>query len=152
MAIKKGDQCPTFTLKDQNGEQFNMEDVLGKENLVLYFYPKDDSPGCTKQACSFRDAFEDFVEIGARVIGISSDDEESHKKFAEKHNLPFTLLADSQKKVRKMFGVPTNLLGLIPGRVTYVIDKDSIVQGVFNSQMHFDKHVSEAMKILKNLK
>src|SRR5680860_266986 len=124
MAIKKGDKCPKFTLKDQNGEQFNMEDVLGKENLVLYFYPKDDSPGCTKQACSFRDSFEDFVEIGARVIGISSDDEKSHKKFAKKHNLPFTLLADSDKKVRKMFGVPTNLLGLIPGRVTYVIDKE----------------------------
>ena len=151
MAIKKGNQCPKFTLKDQNGEQFNMEEVLGKENLVLYFYPKDDSPGCTKQACSFRDAFEDFVEIGARVIGISSDDEKSHKKFAEKHNLPFTLLADPNKKVRKMFGVPTNLLGLIPGRVTYVIDKNGVVQGVFNSQMHFDKHVSEAMKILKDI-
>lgn len=151
MAIKKGDQCPKFTLKDQNGEQFNMEEVLGKENLVLYFYPKDDSPGCTKQACSFRDAFEDFVEVGARVIGISSDDEESHKKFAEKHNLPFTLLADADKKVRKMFGVPTNLLGLIPGRVTYVVDKEGIVQGVFNSQMNFDKHVTEAMKIVKGL-
>jgi peroxiredoxin Q/BCP len=149
MAIKKGDKCPTFTLKDQNGEQFNMEDVLGKADLVLYFYPKDDSPGCTKQACSFRDAFEDFVEVGARVIGISSDDERSHKKFAEKHNLPFTLLADSDKKVRKMFGVPTNLLGLIPGRVTYVVDKEGIVQGVFNSQIQFDKHVSEAMNILK---
>ena len=151
MAIKKGDKCPTFTLKDQNGEQFNMEEVVGKENLVLYFYPKDDSPGCTKQACSFRDAFEDFVDIGARVIGISSDDEKSHKKFAEKHNLPFTLLADPNKKVRKMFGVPTNLLGLIPGRVTYVIDKKGIVQGVFNSQMSFDKHVPEAMKILKSI-
>lgn len=152
MAIKKGDQCPKFTLKDQNGEQFNIEDVLGKKNFVLYFYPKDDSPGCTRQACSFKDAFEDFVEIGAQVIGISSDDEESHKKFAEKYNLPFTLLADSQKKVRKMFDVPTNLLGLIPGRVTYVIDKKGIVKGIFNSQMYFDKHVSEAMKILKSLK
>lgn len=149
MAIQKGDKCPKFKLKNQEGKLVDISEKIGEKNLVIYFYPKDDTPGCTKQACSFRDAFEDFKEIGAEVIGISSDDEGSHKKFAEKHNLPFTLLADSNKKVRKMFGVPTNLLGLIPGRVTYIIDKKGIVQGVFNSQMNFDKHVSEALKILK---
>lgn len=152
MAIEKGDKCPSFKLKDQQGEMINIDDIIGQESLVIYFYPKDDSPGCTRQACSFRDSFEDFVEEGARVIGISSDDEESHKKFAEKHNLPFTLLADSKKEVRNKFGVPTNLLGFIPGRVTYIIDKKGIVQGVFNSQLNFDKHVFEALKTLKKLK
>lgn len=150
MAIQKGDKCPPFKLKDQNGKLFNVDDVIGKDNLVIYFYPKDDSPGCTKQACSFRDAFEDFKEAGARVIGISSDDEQSHKKFAEKYNLPFTLLADSKKVVRKQFGVPTNLLGLLPGRVTYIIDKKGVVQGVFNSQLNFDKHISKALNVLEN--
>lgn len=152
MGIQKGDKCPSFTLKDQHGEEVNIDDLIGKDNLVIYFYPKDDSPGCTKQACSFRDSFEDFKEAGARVIGISSDDEKSHKKFAEKHNLPFTLLADSQKKVRKKFGVPTNLLGFLPGRVTYIVDKKGIVQGVFNSQLSFDKHVPEALKVLASIK
>ncbi|WP_107039456.1 peroxiredoxin [Brumimicrobium mesophilum] len=149
--IQKGDQCPSFTLNDQEGKTFNSSDFIGKENLVIYFYPKDETAGCTKQACSFRDAYEDFIEAGARVIGISSDSEESHKKFVEKNRLPFTLLADSDKKVRKAFGVPTNLLGLIPGRVTYVIDKKGIVQGVFNSQMKFDQHVPEALKIINGL-
>lgn len=152
MAIQKGDKCPSFKLKDQHGELISSDKLIGQENLVIYFYPKDDSPGCTKQACSFRDSFEDFTEVGARVIGISSDDEKSHKKFAEKHNLPFTLLADSDKVVRKKFGVPTNLLGFIPGRVTYIVDKEGIVQGVFNSQLNFDKHVSEALKVLKSIK
>ncbi len=151
MAIQEGDQCPSFTLKDQHGEVFDVDKAIGKDNLVIYFYPKDDSPGCTKQACSFRDSFEDLKEAGARVVGISSDDEKSHKKFAEKHNLPFTLLADSQKKVRKLFGVPTNLLGFIPGRVTYIIDKKGIVRGVFNSQMNFDQHVPEALKVLEKI-
>lgn len=149
--IEKGDRIPVFTLNDQHGEVFNIEEYLGKKNLIIYFYPKDDTPGCTKQACSFRDAFEDFKEIDAKVIGISSDNEKSHKQFAEKHNLPFTLLADTNKKVRKSFGVPTNLLGLLPGRVTYVFDKNGICQGVFNSQMNVEKHVSESMKILEEL-
>lgn len=150
-SIHKGDQCPKVTLTDQNGNSFDIESVLGKQNLIIYFYPKDDTPGCTKQACSFRDAYEDFESAGVKVIGISSDDEKSHKQFAQKHNLPFTLLADKDKKVRKAFGVPTNLLGLIPGRVTYVIDKKGIVRGIFNSQMKVEQHVEEAMKILKKL-
>ena len=150
-SIEVGDKCPIFTLKDQDGKLFNIEDSIGKDSLVIYFYPKDETAGCTKQACSFRDAFEDFISAGAKVIGISSDDEKSHKKFAKKHNLPFTLLADSDKKVRRAFGVPTNLLGLIPGRVTYVVDKKGIVKGVFNSQMKFDQHVPEALKIIGGL-
>lgn len=151
-SLQIGDKCPNFTLKDQHGNTWNSDEAIGDKNLVIYFYPKDDSMGCTKQACSFRDAYEEFLSTGADVIGISSDNEESHKSFAENHNLPFILLADPDKKVRKAFGVPTNLLGLIPGRVTYVIDKDGIIRGVFNSLMNFDQHVPEAMKILKELK
>lgn len=151
-SIQIGDKCPSFSLKDQHGEVFNSDEIIGDKNMVVYFYPKDETAGCTKQACSFRDAYTDFTAAGALVIGISSDDEESHKAFAENHNLPFILLADTDKKVRKAFGVPTNLLGLIPGRVTYVIDKNGIVRGVFNSQMKFEQHVPEALLILDELK
>lgn len=151
MAIKKGDKCPSFTLPNQNGEKVNIDDLIGKKNLVIYFYPKDETSGCTQQACSFRDAYEDFKEIGAEVIGVSSDSIDSHNAFAKNHNLPFILLADNEKKVRKLFGVPSNLLGIIPGRVTYIIDKEGIVQGVFNSQTKFNKHVDEAKMVLKSL-
>lgn len=151
MAIKKGDKCPNFKLQDQNGVEHSINSYIGEKNIVLYFYPKDDSPGCTKQACSFRDSYQDFLDIGAEVIGVSSDGMKAHKAFSENHNLPFTLLADTQKKVRQLFGVPSNLLGLIPGRVTYIIDKKGIVQGVFNSQLNFNAHVTEALKVLKSL-
>lgn len=151
MAIKKGDKCPNFKLQDQNGVEHSIDYYIGEKNIVLYFYPKDDSPGCTKQACSFRDSYQDFLDIGAEVIGVSSDGMKAHKAFSENHNLPFTLLADTQKKVRQLFGVPSNLLGLIPGRVTYIIDKKGIVKGVFNSQLNFNAHVTEALKVLKSL-
>ena len=151
MSIQVGDKVPIFKIPDQNGEMFNLEDVIGQKNLVIYFYPKDDTPGCTKEACKFRDDYEDFTDLGATVIGISSDNVESHKQFAAKHNLPFTLLSDSDKQVRKQFGVPTNLLGLLPGRVTYVVDKSGTVQGVFNSQFKAEQHIEEAKNVLKGL-
>lgn len=149
--IKTGDVLPQFELFDQNNQLVKIESYIGKSNLVIYFYPKDDTPGCTKEACSFRDFYEDFVDAGARVIGISSDDPTSHSSFAKKYNLPFTLLSDQGNKVRKLFGVPKSLLGLIPGRVTYVIDKGGIVQGVYNSQLNAHMHVTEAMNILKRI-
>lgn len=151
MSIKVGDKVPVFSLPDQNGEMFQLAEVIGKKNIVIYFYPKDDTPGCTKEACKFRDDYEDFTDLGAMVIGISSDNVASHKKFAAKHNLPFTLLSDADKEVRKQFGVPTNLLGLLPGRVTYVVDKEGIVQGVFNSQFKAEQHIEEAKNVLKHL-
>lgn len=151
MPIQKGDKCPSFKLPNQNGDEVNIDDLIGKNNLVIYFYPKDETAGCTQQACSFRDAYEDFKEIGAEVIGISSDSIDSHNAFAKNHNLPFILLADKQKKVRKLFGVPSNLLGIIPGRVTYIVDKKGVVQGVFNSQTKFNQHVKEAKEVLKGL-
>lgn len=150
--IKKGSKVPLFTLKDQDGRFFNIENVTGKKNLVIYFYPMDDSPGCTKEACYFRDQYEVFMQQDAMIIGISGQSVESHKKFAEKYNLTYTLLSDEGNKVRKLFGVPGNLFGSLPGRVTYVADKTGTVVYVFNSQTDPQKHVDEALRILKELK
>jgi peroxiredoxin Q/BCP len=151
MKIQKGSKIPAFTLPDQDGKAVNIYELVGNKNLVIYFYPKDDTPGCTAEACSFRDSFVDFKDAGAEVIGISSDSVETHKSFADKHNLPFRLLSDTDKKVRKAFGVPGNLLGLIPGRVTYIVDKSGIVRHVFNSQLNANKHVEESLRILHEI-
>jgi peroxiredoxin Q/BCP len=150
--IKIGDRIPEFVLRDQNGNSFDIQSAVGKKNLVIYFYPKDDSPGCTAQACSFRDQFEAFNEADAMVIGISGQSVESHKEFAIKHRLNFTLLSDEGNKIRKQFGVPTNLFGLLPGRVTYIVDKTGNVIYVFNSQIQAKKHIDEALKILNAIK
>jgi len=147
-----GSTVPKFELKDQNGQLFQLDSVLGKKNLVIYFYPKDDSPGCTKEACAFRDQFEVFKDADALIIGISAQSVESHLKFAQKHRLNFTLLSDNGNKVRKLFGVPTNLFGLIPGRVTYLINKEGKVIYLFNSQIKAEKHVDEALRILQEIK
>ena len=144
-----GSSIPSFALKDQNGNLFDINSVLGKKNLVIYFYPKDDSPGCTKEACSFRDQFEVFAEADAVIIGISSQSVASHKDFAEKYRLNYTLLSDEGNKISSLFGVPTNLFGLIPGRVTYVVNKEGKVIYLFNSQLNAEGHVQEALKILK---
>jgi len=146
--IKTGSTIPQFALADQNGNLFNINSVLGKKNLVIYFYPKDDSHGCTAQACSFQDQFEVFREADAVIIGISGQSVESHKEFALKHRLTFTLLSDEGNKIRKQFGVPTNLFGLLPGRVTYVADKTGKVIYIFDSQTQATKHVDEALRIL----
>jgi thioredoxin-dependent peroxiredoxin len=150
--IEVGSIIPQFTLADQNGDLFSINSVLGKKNLVIYFYPKDDSPGCTAEACYFRDQFEVFNDADATIIGISGQSVESHKKFAEKYRLGYTLLSDEGNKIRKLFGVPTNLFGLLQGRVTYVIDKSGKVVYIFNSQAQAQRHVDEALKILKGLK
>ena len=150
--IELGSKVPIFELKDQNGELFNLETVLGKKNLVIYFYPKDDSPGCTKEACSFRDQFEVFADADAIIIGISAQSEESHLEFAQKHRLNYTLLSDTGSKVRKLFGVPASFFGLIPGRVTYVVNKEGKIAYMFNSQIQAEKHVDEALRILQELR
>jgi len=150
--IIAGSTIPSFTLKDQNGLDFNIESVKGKKNLVIYFYPKDDSPGCTKEACSFRDQFDVFKKYDALIIGISGQSVKSHLEFAKKHRLNYTLLSDDDNKVRKSFGVPTSFLGLLPGRVTYIVNKKGKVVFVFNSQMNAQKHIEEALLILKDLK
>jgi peroxiredoxin Q/BCP len=151
-AIKVGSVIPEFSLPDQNGNIFEIKSVFGKKNLVIYFYPKDDSPGCTKEACSFRDQFEVFNEANAIIIGISGQSVESHLLFASKYRLNYTLLSDEKDKIRKLFGVPTNLLGILPGRVSYVVDKTGKVVYIFNSQTQATRHVDEALRILKELK
>ena len=150
--IEVGSRVPDFSLYDQNGNLFQLATHLGKHNLVIYFYPKDETQGCTKEACKFRDMYKDFTDAGAEVIGISSDSRKSHSEFAAKHKLPFSLLSDEDKKVRKRFGVPTNFLGLLPGRVTYIVDKQGIVRYIFNSQNQAEMHAEESFRILKSLK
>jgi len=147
--IEAGQPAPDFELPDAEGKRIRLADFKGKKAVVLYFYPKDDTPGCTAEACSFRDSYEDFSDAGAEVIGVSSDSASSHAKFAKRHKLPFMLLSDAKGEVRKKYGVPTTL-GLLPGRVTFVIDKKGIVRHVFNSQLQATRHVSEALSALES--
>lgn len=151
MGIKNGDFLPEIVLPDQTGRWVDVKKETAGKNLVIYFYPKDDTPGCTRQACSFRDQYADFEDAGAVVIGISAQSPESHRNFAEKHHLAFTLLSDMDNQTRKQFGVPSDLFGLIPGRVTYIADKNGKVVHIFNSQIQVSKHVEEAIKILRQL-
>ncbi len=146
MTVTQGQPAPDFTLPDQDGSPVSLAS-LGGQWAVVYFYPKDDTPGCTAESCSFRDSYEAFTDAGAKVVGISSDSVESHKAFALKYNLPFTLLADVDGTARKAFGVGKTL-GLIPGRVTYVIDPEGIVRGTFTSQFKPKKHIDEALAII----
>ena len=148
--IQPGDKAPDFTLPSQSGEQVRLSDRLGERVVVLYFYPKDNTSGCTAEACAFRDSFEVFADAGAEVIGVSSDSVDKHAGFAGKHNLPFTLLSDKGGQVRKSYGVPA-VLGLIPGRVTYVIDRQGTVRHVFNSMTNIGRHVSDALKVVREL-
>ncbi|AIZ64117.1 alkyl hydroperoxide reductase [Hymenobacter sp. DG25B] len=149
--LQVGNSAPDFTLKTTTGETFRLSEQRGKRSVVLYFYPKDDTPGCTAEACSFRDQYEDFKDLGAEVVGISSDSEASHQKFTQKHRLPFPLLADEGGKVRKLYEVPRALLGIIPGRVTFVIDKEGVIQYIFNSLNRATDHVANAKQVLTTL-
>jgi peroxiredoxin Q/BCP len=146
--IQPGESAPDFALPDADGKLVHLSELLGQP-VVLYFYPKDETPGCTLEACAFRDQYEDFVDAGARVVGVSSDSSASHRAFAERHRLPFTLLADRDGGVRKRYGVPSTL-GLLPGRVTFVIDADGVVRHVFNSQLAATRHVTEALDALRS--
>jgi peroxiredoxin Q/BCP len=146
--LNEGDPAPRFSLPDMNGNLFHLSDHIGKSNLVIFFYPKDESYGCTKEACSFRDNYEDFKEAGAEVIGISADDEASHRSFAANHKLPFVLLSDKDRKVAAQYGVGKSM-GLLPGRVTFVVDKKGIVRLIFSSQIKFQSHIEKTLKVLK---
>ena len=150
MALAIGDRIPSFKAIDAEGNDFDSDFIVGKKPLVVYFYPKDDTPGCTEQACSFRDQYELFRDLGAEVIGISSDTIVSHFKFIDKYKLPFILLSDSDKKIRTLFGVKPALFGLIPGRVTYVVDRDGVIQMLFDS-MSAKAHIPMALEALQKL-
>lgn len=147
MKVKVGDAAPDFTLPSSTGTEVSLSGFRGKRSVVLYFYPKDETVGCTKEACAFRDSYQTFKEQGAEVLGVSSDSVDSHKRFAEKHGLSFLLLSDSDGKTRKMYGVPSTL-GFLPGRVTYVIDREGVVRSIFNSQVQPEKHIAKALEAL----
>ena len=149
-SVKAGDKAPDFTLLSQAGEPVRLSDRLGERVVILYFYPKDETPGCTKEACAFRDSYEVFTDAGAEVIGVSSDSVASHDAFAGHHKLPFTLLSDEGGSVRKSYGVPSTL-GLLPGRVTYVIDRAGVVRHVVNSQLNIGRHIDATLAVVREL-
>ncbi|NND63868.1 MAG: peroxiredoxin [Flavobacteriaceae bacterium] len=148
MSLKIGDTLPEFTLTDQTGASFNSASVKGKTAVVIYFYPKNFTPGCNREACLFRDSYEDFTDMGVEVIGISSDSEESHRKFSKRYKLPFTLLSDSKNKVRRKFGVKKGILGLLPGRETFVFNKNGELTFKFEA-LGADPHIKKAIAHLK---
>jgi peroxiredoxin Q/BCP len=149
-SVQVGDPAPDFTLPGRDGTEVSLASYRDKKVVVLYFYPKDNTRGCTAEACAFRDSYEVFTEAGAEVIGISSDSADSHDNFASKHQLPFVLASDKGGTVRQRYGVPTKL-GVIPGRVTYVIDRQGVVRHVFSSMTNFDGHVGSALEMVKQL-
>ncbi len=150
LTVKVGDKAPDFTLPSQMGDNVTLSEFFDKKNVVLYFYPKDETVGCTKEACTFRDNYEELTKLGAEVLGVSGQSVESHKSFATHYGLPFILLSDQDNKVRELYGVPSTM-GIIPGRVTYIIDKKGIVRHIFNSQTQAPKHVEEAKKTLREI-
>jgi peroxiredoxin Q/BCP len=147
-SIGVGDRAPEFVARDQSGQEVRLGTLLAHGPVVLYFYPKDDTPGCTAEACAFRDDYDRFVEAGAAVVGVSSDSVARHQAFAARHQLPFRLLSDEGGQLRRLYRVP-NTLGLLPGRVTYVIGSDGIVQLVFSSQLRAQAHVAEALQVVR---
>jgi peroxiredoxin Q/BCP len=148
--VRVGDHAPDFTLLNQDGVHVHLATLLGKGPIVLYFYPKDFTTGCTTEACRFRDRYDVFGSAGATVIGVSDDTVETHKSFATKHRLPFSLLSDPGGAVRKLYGV-SRTLGILPGRTTYVIDRESIVRMVFSNPLDMGSHIRQALKTLETL-
>ena len=148
--IEVGDPAPDFAVTSYDGQEIRLADYRDKNVVVLFFYPKDGTPMCTKEACAFRDAYDDFAEAGAVVIGVSADSEKSHHRFASNQNLPFHLVSDRDGSLRRLFNVPKTM-GFLPGRVTYVIDRTGLVRMLFNSQMTADGHVDEALKVVREL-
>jgi len=146
--VKIGDKAPDFTLQSNKGGSVTLSEFFGKKQVVLFFYPMDESPVCSREAEAFRDNYEAFNELDAEVVGISSQSVESHKEFASHRKLPYILLSDTDNRVRKLYGVSTSL-GIVPGRVTYVIDKEGIIKHIFSSQLHPAKHAKEALRALR---
>jgi peroxiredoxin Q/BCP len=150
--IEVGEHIPDFSAFDHDGVRRSFSAQTMTAPAVFYFYPKDDTPGCTKEACSFRDAYADFNDVGVEVYGISADSVDDHQLFREAHRLPFVLLSDPNNAIREAFGVPRDLFGMLPGRVTYVVDASGVVRNVFNSQVNMQRHVDESLEVLKRLR
>jgi peroxiredoxin Q/BCP len=149
-SIKVGDQAPDFELEAADGRRVRLSDFHGQKNVVLFFYPKDETAGCTVEACTFRDAYEDFIDVGAEVIGVSADSLESHNRFAGRHKLPFILLSDPKGAVGAKYDV-RKALGIFPGRVTFLIDKDGVVRHVTDGRLRFKEHVTESLAVLREM-
>jgi peroxiredoxin Q/BCP len=148
-SLAVGDRAPLFKATLQDGSTFDVADVIGTKAVVLFFYPKDNTPVCTKEACAFRDSYEQFRDAGAEVIGVSSDSPTSHQAFAARHRLPFPIISDPRRALRRLYGVPTPL-GFLPGRTTYVIDKHGVIRLVFNAMFASDEHVRQALAAVRD--
>ncbi len=142
-----GNRLPHFIMNNENREPVDISSFTGKY-LILFFYPKDDTPGCIKEACGFRDLYSKLEESDALVFGVSSDRPQSHWQFKSKYKLPFTLLSDTNDEFRQLLGVPSSLFGLLPGRVTYVFNPEGRLIHVYKSQLSPKKHVKEALKVI----
>lgn len=149
--VKAGDLAPSFVAVTHAGERIELSQYRGKSAVVLFFYPRDETPICTQEACAFRDAFEEFVDAGAVVIGISGDSDESHRAFATSRQLPFHLVSDADGSLRRLYGVP-RIFGLLPGRVTYVIDREGIVRLVHSAALASMEHVRKALDAVQDLR
>jgi peroxiredoxin Q/BCP len=147
--MKVGDKAPIFESVDDSGNRFSLADYIGKHNIVLYFYPKDDTPGCTREACAFRDNWDALKDYDVVVIGVSSDDVNSHSRFKAKYRLPFILVSDPDGKIRELYGAKGFI---IPARVTFIIDKRGVIRHVYNSQLNPTNHVKEALKTLERIR
>jgi peroxiredoxin Q/BCP len=147
--VKVGDKAPIFESVDDSGNRFSLADYIGKHNIVLYFYPKDDTPGCTREACAFRDNWDALKDYDVVVIGVSSDDVNSHSRFKAKYRLPFILVSDPDGKIRELYGAKGFI---IPARVTFIIDKRGVIRHVYNSQLNPTNHVKEALKTLERIR
>ncbi len=150
MTLRAGEQAPDFELRDQNGVLVRLSTLLREKPVVLFFYPRDNSPMCTREVCAFRDAHAGFAAAGAEVLGISMDGMESHEAFSTKHALPYRILSDGKKEVLTLYGVKT-MLGFMPERVTFVIGKDGLIHHAYNALFRGAKHAEEALKALKKL-
>jgi peroxiredoxin Q/BCP len=148
--LQAGDRVPEFTAIDQDGDTWDRARVLAGGPCVIYFYPRDETPGCTAEACSFRDEYAQFSDMGARVFGISADSPASHKSFAAHHRLPFRLLSDTDHALQKAFGVKA-FFGVLPGRVTFVCDSEGVVHHAFSGMLQARKHVTESLQVLRKL-
>jgi peroxiredoxin Q/BCP len=142
-----GTAFPEFVLDSSSGQKISFGDLKGKWS-VLFFYPKDESPGCTVQSCRFRDDYSEYEKMGVQLIGVSSDNVNSHQRFAEKHSLPFPLLADAKGHLRTVLEIP-NTMGLLPGRATFIVDGEGIIRLVYNSQLRFKQHSKVALDFLR---
>jgi peroxiredoxin Q/BCP len=148
--IKVGDKVPYFTAKDSNGIEFNIQDYIGNKALIIFFYPKDDTPGCTKQACEFRNQYNQFKNRETEIIGISGDDDSDHRDFSIKYQLPYTLLSDSDKKIRNLFGVQSRFFGLLPNRITFVVNKNGIVIMRYENNFNPLSHIKKSLETINN--